>query len=215
MDDLQGIDATAAQDQLDAMRADPNGAYMDSGHPRHQEAVDLGTALTEIVLTGKSGDEGSEAADIQDEDTGLSTTPQFREAIADAMAPPETPDGYDFEDTKVKFGDDANWDGNLESQMRPLFHAAGLSDTEANGLLNTFIEVQRSPPEKHQKMAANTVTTLQQRWADDYNANMTTAVNAAMRLGGENLISFLDNTGAGDHWNVIETLYRVGKRMGV
>jgi hypothetical protein len=82
-------------------------------------------------------------------------------------------------------------------------------------LLNTFIEVQRSTPEQHEKMAVNTRITLQQRWGDDYNANMTVAANAAKKLGGENLITFLDETGAGDHWNVIETLHRVGKRMGV
>jgi hypothetical protein len=64
-------------------------------------------------------------------------------------------------------------------------------------------------------MAANTRIALEQRWGDQYNANLTTAANAAMRLGGENLISFLENTGAGDHWNVLETLHRVGQRMGV
>lgn len=212
-------DTAIAVPAADPVQAEINeirtgAAYNDSGHPQHTDTVARMSALYEAKHSGGPTGE-PEAADIEDADTGISTSPQFRDAIEDAMAAPETPDGYDFEDTKLKFGDDANWDANLESQMRPLFHTAGLSDTEANGLLNTFIEVQRTTPEQHAKMAANTRIALEQRWGDQYNANLTTAANAAMRLGGENLISFLDNTGAGDHWNVLETLHRVGQRMGV
>ena len=206
----------AAEAEIHSVQIDRDHPYWSDNHPGKDAAQERMTALYEVKAGAVGGASGTpDPADIEDADTGISTSPEFRQTIEDAMAAPETPDGYDFEDTKVKFGDDANWDGALESQMRPLFHAAGLSDTEANGLLNTFIEVQRSTPEQHEKMAVNTRITLQQRWGDDYNANMTVAANAAKKLGGENLISFLDNTGAGDHWNVIETLYRVGKRMGV
>ena len=205
--------AEAADAEIHAVQIDKDHPYWSDNHPGKDAARERMAALYEI----KAGvvDDEPAPADIEDADTGISTSPQFRDAIEDAMAAPETPDGYDFEDTKLKFGDDANWDANLESQMRPLFHTAGLSDTDANGLLNTFIEVQRTTPEQHQKMKANTVIALEQRWGDDYNANLTTAQNAAMKLGGKNLISFLENTGAGDHWNVLETLHRGGQRMGV
>jgi len=176
------------------------------------------TALTEIVLAGRSDDYfADEAAPAMqdDADTGMTVTNDFVETVADVMAPPETPEDYSFEDIKVKLGDDDAWDAGLEAQMRPVFHAAGLSDVEANGLVNTLIEVQKSTPEQHDRMTENTRITLQQRWGSDFVANLNTAKGAAQRLGGDELLAFIGNTRLGNQWNVVETLYRVGKRMGM
>ena len=106
------------------------------------------------VKLGSPGRVSDEAAPAmhEDADTGMTVTNDFAETVADVMAPPETPEDYSFEDIKVRYGDDETWDADLEAQMRPIFHAAGLSDVEANGLVNTLIEVQGSTPEQHERM---------------------------------------------------------------
>jgi hypothetical protein len=216
--DIADITPDAAQAEINATRDDAGGAYWDSGHRDHGTSVDRVTALTEIVLAGRSDDYfADEAAPAMqdDADTGMTVTNDFVETVADVMAPPETPEDYSFDDIKVKLGNDEAWDAGLEAEMRPIFHAAGLSDVEANGLVNTLIEVQNSTPEQHDRMTENTRITLQQRWGSEFAANLNTARGAAQRLGGNDFLKYLGETGLGNHWNVVETLYRVGQRMGM
>jgi len=200
MDDLQG----------EIHEVQTSDAYNDSGHPLHAETVAKMTSLYERKQADGPAD-SSPPAMVTDEETGNTVTNDFQETVEDAMAAPASPDDYDFSDLKVQYGDDETWDGELEIALRPVFHAAGMPDVEAQGFGKIYMEVQKMDPQQIDKMRQTTEQVLEQRHGS-YSEAMAIAERGAVAIGGMNLVHWLNDTGLAHNGQVIERLIIEGKK---
>ncbi|MBT7486548.1 MAG: hypothetical protein HN673_09290 [Rhodospirillales bacterium] len=186
-------------------------AYNDSGHPEHASTVARMTELYE-AKQGVAPEDNSAPATLEDEH-GNSVSSDFADNISEAMAAPASPDDYDFNDLRVQHGDDETYDIELETALRPVLHAAGMTDVEAHGFGKIYMEVQKMEPQQMEKMRESTQQVLEQRHGS-YSEAMAIAERGAIAIGGMELVHWLNDTGLAHNGQVVERLIIEGNKRG-
>ena len=128
---------------------------------------------------------------------------------------PEAPDGYELgmpEDaTEEVVSDEA-----LET-FRKAAYEAGLSKTQAARLWEQLVQFEvgqvRAIEQGLEKMREEGEKALRSEWGPAYDQHVELAARAAMELGGEELIQFLDETGLGNSPELIKAFAKVGKLL--
>ena len=183
MSEPETITPDEARAEADAMNADKDHPLHDPGHFKHLAAVDhLQTLLNAIDAT---------PAEQRDEQ-GIQTTADLEEIMAPALESVDSPEGYSFD--AYDRPEDSEWDVEQESAFREIFHAAQLSQGEADQLLT--IASSGVPVD-----AARSEAVLHSRYRGDddaMNADIALARAAVRQIGGQPLVDYLNNTGLGN-----------------
>lgn len=94
--------------------------------------------------------------------------------------------------------------GVLPHQAKAL---VGLLEEEASGLENALLEHRKS------QVAENTQK-LQQEWGQAFKEKATIAFNTAKKVGGDEFLAYLDQTGLGDDPQLIKIFAKIGESLG-
>jgi len=120
---------------------------------------------------------------------------------------PEKPDGYDF-------GDD---EGVLDD-FREFAHQTGLSQDQAENILNLFGDIQEEEKTQRVKeiedLALDTKINLQKEWGNKYEGKIDMATRAFAQFSSPELKSIMNETGLGNHPEMIRAFSKIGEILG-
>ncbi len=127
-----------------------------------------------------------------------------REAAGYKLNRPELPQGIAYDET-------------FEKAALPIAHKLGLTPAQVQGLLDfyaghqaqSFQSVARGRMEDETQSAG----LLQQEWGPTYDTKVAQAARAARYFGGQQLIDFLNQTGAGNNPELVRTFAKIGSMM--
>ncbi len=134
---------------------------------------------------------------------------------------PETAEAYQF--PKILDADFMTQNGEFVSSMTSAFHSAGLSERQANTVVQSFLEGQNTLIEDHtakaQEVAESTRTELRKDWGDAYDAKMESVNEAATEMFGDGLDAFRmlqlnDGSFVGDNPFMVRVLAALGDTLG-
>ncbi len=122
---------------------------------------------------------------------------------------PETAEGYDgvFGDLPDGF----EWQEDIQRGFLDAVHQAGLNPNQARHLVSWYENWQRDIGLESDRVLGETEGNLRQEWGPNYDANISLASRAVAKVGGEPLQKLLDDTGMGNHPDMIRAFTRVGR----
>lgn len=180
-------DVEAIRSEANAIIEDRDGPYWDGNHLRHDAEVEKYTSL----MSQLHGDDQQ--------------TPDLENVMSDAMEPVGSPEGYSFENYTVEEGQ--SWDDNTEGMFREFFHAAELSQPEADQLMMIASSGERPD-------AQRTEDVLMDRYRDNPDqmaSDVELAKAALFKVGGHPLMQYLNDSGLGDSIQVFDLALRKGQ----
>ena len=121
----------------------------------------------------------------------------------------------------LKLPDGVELDGELASALGPEFKELGLTNAQAQKLVDKYIGIQQARVGKQAEAFAKTVA----GWADDakkdpdmggakWDATVSAATQAVNRLGTPALREYLNASGGGNHPELIRFMAKVGALVG-
>ena len=128
---------------------------------------------------------------------------------------PKTPEGYQF---GLSEGAVDEAPRRLENEARRWFFDAGLSQRQAEELhdrWNTFASAQQEENKQLLKESwTQAENALRREWGRVYDRKVAAASRAVRELGGEDLGTFLDDTGLGNDPRMIRAFARIAEQIG-
>ncbi|MEN9592126.1 MAG: hypothetical protein RJA21_585 [Gemmatimonadota bacterium] len=151
---------------------------------------------------------------------GAGKIPLPRDGVWDEVArerlgiPPE-PAGYPLARPEMPEG--VSWDDAFEKAALPVAHKLGLTPHQVQGLMDfyaghqaeTFATVGRTRNDAETRAS----DALRNEWGPDYGMKLSQAARAARYFGGEDLVSFLNESGAGNNPHLIRAFARAGASL--
>ena len=121
---------------------------------------------------------------------------------------PEQSNGYDF-------GEDV--DGVLDD-FKEFAHQNNLTQDQADNLLGLFSDIQEEDTQNEEQamedLKVQTTIGLQRDWGKNYDGNLDYARRAYAQFGTPELTEIMDNSGFGNHPEVIKAFSKVGQLLG-
>lgn len=121
---------------------------------------------------------------------------------------PESPDNYDF-------GED---DEGILNEFRQFAHETGLTQDQATNILNLYGDIQERQSEDNQQARedhkVNTQIELQREWGKNYDRKLDLAQRAVAQFATPEFSNLLDDTGLGNHKEVIGLFAKIGEILG-
>lgn len=133
------------------------------------------------------------------------TPPDLVKAMAEALAPPDRPDGYRIDRPFVASG--AGYDEELEQTARQWFLKAGLNQGQVSGIVDKYNRASLDPipvdhaMDEHRRLQAE--GELRSEFGDEFDKKIAAAGAAVRRLGGEELVELLEETQLGNDPEII------------
>lgn len=128
---------------------------------------------------------------------------------------PAAPDGYEFTPSD---GGGGGAPSQLESEARSWFFDAGLSQRQAEVLYDRWNEFavaqQHQAQQTLEDSRSRAEEELRREWGRVYDRKVTAAARAVRQLGGDDLGSFLDETGLGNDPRMIRAFARIAEQIG-
>ena len=113
-----------------------------------------------------------------------------------------------------QFGDE---NGELDG-FREFAHETGLTQNQANNILNLYGEVQEEQEAEHKQsqddLRTNTTIELQREWGKNYDGKLDYAKRAFAQFATPELSALMDESGMGNHPEVLRAFSKVGEMMG-
>jgi len=141
----------------------------------------------------------------------LVSVPQGNESwdnFYNQMGRPDTPEGYEF-------GEDP--DNELEF-YRNATHQLGLTQDQAQNMLELYASVQEEQNEANEKstadFAVNSQIELKREWGVDYDGNLDQAQRAFGQFSTPEFNAFMDETGLGNHPELVKAFAKIGAMLG-
>ena len=126
---------------------------------------------------------------------------------------PAEPGAYKFSDVKVESG--VAVDQEKLTALRAKFHEIGLTNDQADqiykyylGSIDATAQSEKNAAQSRQQAAINT---LKQEFGADFDNNVALAKAVVQQHGSPELVQFLNESGLGDHPQLVKFLYRVSK----
>ena len=133
-----------------------------------------------------------------------------RESIWNQLGRPEQPNGYNFDE----FGDE---NGELDG-FREFAHDSGLTQQQADNMLHLYNEIQEeehnASTQQMEDMKVQTEINLQREWGRNYDGKLDYAKRAFGQIGTPELSKLMDESGMGNHPEVIRAFSTVGEMLG-
>jgi hypothetical protein len=135
---------------------------------------------------------------------------ESRDSLWNQMGRPEQPNGYDF----TEYGDD---NGELDG-FREFAHETGLSQQQADGILGLYSSIQEeesnASTQQTEDQKIQTQIDLQREWGKNYDGKLDYAKRAFGQIGTPELSKLMDESGMGNHPEVIRAFSKVGEMLG-
>tara|TARA_R100000306_G_scaffold17408_1_gene21432 strand:+ start:168 stop:1004 length:837 start_codon:yes stop_codon:yes gene_type:complete len=120
---------------------------------------------------------------------------------------PEQANGYEFGDEN----------GELDG-FREFAHNTGLTQEQANSILNLYGEIQEEQEtdatNQLEELRTNTTMELQKEWGKNYDGKLDYAKRAFAQFATPELIQVMDDSGLGNHPEMLRAFSKVGEIMG-
>jgi len=88
-----------------------------------------------------------------------------------------------------------------------------LNKDQAKEIYNLWNDMIAQDLNKSKSEIEKSEVVLKQEWGDNYDLNMAKAIHAAKKIGGDQLISLLDNTGLGNNPLLIKAFHKISKAV--
>lgn len=180
----------------------------------HLETVGKVTELdgSAKTLEGKVTDlEGRLANSIPK--LGENATEEDVAAYRKAIGVPESPESYEFPQIEGEENDPA-----MVAWAQKVFFESGLSAEQASSIgqhWNAFmVGLVKEREENAAKAEKEADDKLKVDWGADYDKNKELTKRAFVKFGGEDLVAYLEESGAGNHPALIKAFFEIGKAMG-
>lgn len=120
---------------------------------------------------------------------------------------PETPEGYDF-------GED---EGKLDF-FRNATHQIGLTQDQAASMLQLYAAVEgeqnKASTKANADFAVNSQINLKREWGTNYDSKIDMAQRAFAQFSSKEFSQLMDETGLGNHPELLKAFSKVGEMMG-
>lgn len=116
---------------------------------------------------------------------------------------PEKPDGYELPEGAVPEA--------LAPGLREKAHALGLSKTQTAELAGWYAEQRQA---EMQQLAEQALTALKGEWGRAFDDHLHAAKKALREVGGEGVMKVLDETGLGNHPEIVRMFAKLGMERG-
>jgi len=130
------------------------------------------------------------------------------DGLYNQLGRPEQADGYDF-------GED---DEGILDNYKEFAHEVGLSQHQAESVLGAYETIQEEEAENFQQsikdLEVNSTIELQREWGKNFDGNMDYAKRAYAQFASPQLSEILDDTGLGNHPEVIKAFSKIGQMLG-
>lgn len=136
---------------------------------------------------------------------GDDATDEQRAAFRQAIGVPEKPEDY-----KLERPDDIPVNEGMEAWFRSEAHAADISQEAAQKLYNAW---NTKLSQAREAAKTSCVDTLRGEWKDSYDANLEITKRAAKQFGGDDIMTFFEETGLGNDPVMFRTFLNIGKAM--
>lgn len=139
-------------------------------------------------------------------------TPEEMGKYSSKMGRPDTAQAYDITNESVaESKGDIDW-------FKVSAHKAGLSNDQANNLMDDFMEhatgIQNAQGEVGKETSAKQVAELKEEFGYDFESNVGKANQALAHFGGDDLLNDLKAAGLGNHPGLVKAFYGVSNLMG-
>jgi hypothetical protein len=131
--------------------------------------------------------------------------------LAEAGLIDAAPAASDKYEAKLNLPEGRAADPKSMSRFYDVAHKNGLSDRQAQAVLDLYVELQDGARDSIGGSAKEAMTTLEREWGGAVQHNLGLAQRAVAELGGRELMELLDTTGLGNHPALIRVFHRVGK----
>lgn len=125
-------------------------------------------------------------------------------------APPPAPDKYS---ARLNLPEGHEADPGMTSRFFKVAHDHGLSDKQAQAMLDLYVEQAGAAKEKLGGSATETMQLLEKEYGGATKQYLSYAQRAVSEVGGQELMQVLDSTGLGNHPALVKAFIRVGKMM--
>lgn len=126
------------------------------------------------------------------------------------------PEQYSFEQPQLAEG--MEYDSNMEGRMKEIMHSAGLSQSQAAALHKGYMEYINGQGEELSKgremQRSEWHNELRRDFGKAFDESVDLAQRAAREFGGDSFLSWLDESGMGDHPMMVKMFAKIGKSMG-
>lgn len=139
-------------------------------------------------------------------------TPEEMNAFYDRLGRPK-----EYEFTKAELPEGMDYNEDMEKQMKALMHSAGLTNKQANDLNNGYLKymseqfTNQKTADENQK--AEWYKTLKTDLGKAFDEQVDLSQRAARELGGDDFLTWLDNTGQGNNPMFVKMFAKVGQMM--
>jgi hypothetical protein len=128
---------------------------------------------------------------------------------------PKVADGYKVARPELPAG--MPYDEALEKAALPIAHKLGLTPHQVQGLIDFYAGHQSQSVQTmlrgQQEEQTHAIGQLQQEWGGSYDTKVSQAARAARHFGGQGLIDFLNQSGAGNNPALVRAFAKVGAMM--
>jgi hypothetical protein len=129
---------------------------------------------------------------------------------------PQAPEPYTI--TRPDMPDGVTWDDAFEKAAIPVAQKLGLSPTQLQGLADFYAQHQSDTGLGAMRQRAldeaAASDALKAEWGAHYDTKLAQASRAARYFGGEQLIAVLNETGLGNHPDLVRAFARAGAFLG-
>jgi hypothetical protein len=126
---------------------------------------------------------------------------------------PDSPDKYDFK-TKATLPEGYEWNKDAMAGFSQLAHKVGLSQNQLSAVLDFYAETMGKSAADPAVFAKQTKEALVKEWGENgYELHLNEAYAASHMIGGKEFLSFLDETGMGNHPVMIKFLAKIGREL--
>lgn len=125
------------------------------------------------------------------------------------LGKPESAEGYT--DVFGNLPEGFEWQEDIQRGFLDAVHKAGLNNHQAQEIVGWYENWQRDIGIQSDRLLGEAETTLRSEWGPNYEGNISLASRAVAKVGGEPLQKLLDETGMGNHPDMIRAFTRVGR----
>ncbi|MFN9542802.1 MAG: hypothetical protein ACK59B_06405 [Alphaproteobacteria bacterium] len=135
---------------------------------------------------------------------------------AESPAAPEAPQAYALKRPDLPEG--VPWDEGFEKAALPIAQGLGLTPQQLQGLVDFYAghqaEAFAAAGRARQLEETRASEALRAEWGPDYTVKRSQAARAARYVGGEELVSMLNESGLGKNPQLIRAFERAGALLG-
>lgn len=166
---------------------DEQQQQQDSGQEQRQQAPSFLDSLPEDLR-------GNEAFKGFDDAGGIAKA--YLEAMGKIPSVPETVDAYAFDGKAI--------DGGILDTLRAAAHQAGMTVEQFSAIAGSFDQQTQAFLQGETERREKMVNELKAEWGNNYDANVAQSKRAMMVFGTPELSKVLNETGLGEHPEIVK-----------